>query len=138
MCLCYHNNSRNSSVDKTVVTVMLKGFWLAGMRRYVRKHIEAKRPFAGVQLDHFGPLMKTKKGNVHVLVIKDALSKGKFRKLRRRCEELNIDESSKEEESFVNVSACDASESTVPVLNIRKNAERVRKVLKRFCDFVLD
>ncbi|KAF5279125.1 hypothetical protein FQA39_LY05803 [Lamprigera yunnana] len=47
-------------------------------------------------------------------------------------EELNIDESSKEEESFVNVSARDASESTVPVQNVKKNAERVRKVPKRF------
>jgi len=93
-----HDLSGHPAVDVTVGNI-LQDFWFAGMRRYVRLHINVcfeclltkdprgkrpgylhpipigKRPFDTVHIDHVGPFVTTQEGFKYVLTIVDNFTK---------------------------------------------------------------
>jgi len=94
----YHDLAGHFAVDGTVKKIQEK-YYFPRMRRYVKYHITCcpecllfkiprgkrpgelhpitpgKRPFEVINVDHIGPFVKSKKGNCHVLVIIDNLTK---------------------------------------------------------------
>lgn len=98
ICVEYHDLNGHFGLDRTVSAIG-RLYWFPGMRRYVRQHIRAcfkclvtkipggkqpgllhplqipKRPFYRVHMDHCGPLVVTRRGNGHILVIIDALTR---------------------------------------------------------------
>uniref|UniRef100_A0A2S2P0Y9 RNA-directed DNA polymerase n=1 Tax=Schizaphis graminum TaxID=13262 RepID=A0A2S2P0Y9_SCHGA len=93
-----HDLSGHSAVDVTIANI-LQDFWFAGMRRYVRLHINVcfeclltkdprgmrpgylhpipigKRPFDTVHIDHVGPFVTTPNGFKYVLTLVDNFTK---------------------------------------------------------------
>lgn len=93
----FHDLNGHFGLDRTVAAIM-KSYWFNGMRRYVKQHIRScieclflkvpsgrqagmlhpipvpKRPFERVRADHLDPFMKSKKKNMFVLAIADALT----------------------------------------------------------------
>ncbi|CAH1372899.1 hypothetical protein MTP99_014326 [Tenebrio molitor] len=90
-----HDDSGHVGVEKTY-EVLAEKFWFRRMRRFVTKNClnclffkspagkpqgylhpirKVPQPFHTVHVDHLGPFVKTKNGNVHILVIIDAFTK---------------------------------------------------------------
>lgn len=98
ICVEFHNLSGHFGLDRTIAKIR-KVYWFLGMRRYVRQHIRScfkciiakipggrspgelhplpvpRRPFYRVHMDHCGPLVETRRGNCHILVMIDAFSR---------------------------------------------------------------
>lgn len=93
-----HDQRGHWSVERTVAAI-LRHVWFAGMRRYVRRHINGcfeclmtklpggkrpglltiqklpERPMMKLHIDHVGPFIRSKRGNMHILVIVDAFTR---------------------------------------------------------------
>jgi hypothetical protein len=93
-----HDDSGHVGVEKTY-EVLAEKFWFRHMGRFVTKYVRnclhclffkppagkpqgslhpikrIPQPFDTVHVDHLGPFVKTKNGNVHILVIIDAFTK---------------------------------------------------------------
>lgn len=94
----FHDLRGHFGVDRTVAAIKEK-YWFAGMRRYIKLHIRlcgecivnkmpggkragllnpispGNRPFETIHIDHLGPFARSRKGNSHLLVIVDNLTK---------------------------------------------------------------
>lgn len=94
----YHDLAGHLSGERTVTTI-LNQYWFPRMRRYVRRHISGffecliekipggwkpgevhpipppNRPFERIHVDRLGSFIRSRKGNMQLLVIVDALTK---------------------------------------------------------------
>jgi len=94
----FHDLAGHFAVDRTVRKIKEK-YYFPRMRRYVKMHIKCcpeciliktprgrqqgelhpitpgKRPFEVVNIDHIGPFVKSTKGNSHIMVLIDNLTK---------------------------------------------------------------
>lgn len=101
--LHFHDGNGHMAAEKTL-SAMLKQYWFAGMRRYVKKFVsncleclynkepggrkagylhpieKVAEPFDTLHIDHLGPFVRSKKKNAYLIVVVDSFTKFVFMK----------------------------------------------------------
>lgn len=94
----FHDQRGHWSLDRTVAAILTR-YWFRGLRRYVKHHIGGcfecfltktpggrkpgllnipkvpEKPMQKIHVDHVGPFIRSEQGNMHILVIVDALTR---------------------------------------------------------------